>query len=76
MQIVLLIFCFLTIAGAFTAWRRSPLYSLKTTFKLIGGFLLIVAVVAATTYAIVNGAVSRSPVAQGIVGFVALLVLA
>ena len=39
-------------------------------------FLLIVAVVAATTYAIVNGAVSRSPVAQGIVGFVALLVLA
>ena len=76
MQIVLLIFCFLSIAGAFTAWRRSPLYSLKTTFKLIGGFLLIVAVVAATTYAIVNGAVSRSPVAQGIVGFVALLVLA
>ena len=76
MQIALLIFCFLTITGAFTAWRRSPLYSLKTTFKLIGGFLLIVAVVAATTYAIVNGAVSRSPVAQGIVGFVALLVLA
>jgi hypothetical protein len=76
MQIALLIFCFLTITGAFSAWRRSPLYSLKTTFKLVGGFLLIAAVVAATTYAIVNGAVSRSPVAEGIAGFVALLALA
>jgi hypothetical protein len=75
MQIALLIFCFLSIAGAFTAWRRSPLYSLKTTFKLIGGFLLIVTIVAATTHVIVNGSISRSPVAQGIVGFVALLAL-
>ncbi|MGD0480370.1 MAG: hypothetical protein ABSA42_09380 [Terracidiphilus sp.] len=76
MQIALLIFCFLTITGAFTAWRRSPLYSLKTTFKLAGGFLLIVGVVAGTTYAIVNGSLSRSPVAEGIAGFVALLALA
>ena len=44
MQIALLIFCFLTIAGAFSAWRKSPLYSVKTTLKLGGGFLLIVAV--------------------------------
>jgi hypothetical protein len=76
MQIALLIFCFLTIAGAFSAWRKSPLYSLKTAFKLACGFLLIVAVVAGTTYAIVNGSLSRSPVAQGIVGFVALMALA
>ena len=61
MQIALLIFCFLTITGAFTAWRRSPLYSLKTTFKLIGAFLLIVAIVVATTYAFVNGAQIGSP---------------
>jgi hypothetical protein len=75
MQIALLIFCFLTIAGAFTGWRRSPLYSVKTTLKLGGGFLLIVAVVAGTTYAIVNGSLTRSPVAQGIAGFVALMAL-
>jgi len=80
MQIALLIFCFLSIAGAFTAWRRSPLYSLKTTFKLVGAFLLIVAIVAGTTYAFVNGALIgsplKSPVAEGIAGFVALLALA
>jgi len=76
MQIALLIFCFLTIAGAFSAWRRSPLYSLKITLKLVGAFLLIVAVVAGTTHAIVYGGLSRSPIAQGIAGFVALLALA
>jgi hypothetical protein len=76
MQIALLIFCFLTIAGAFAGWRKSPLYSVKTTLKLVGGFLLIVAVVAGTAYVIVNGTVSRSPVAQGIAGFVALMAVA
>jgi hypothetical protein len=80
MQIALLIFCFLTIAGAFTAWRRSPLYSLKITFKLIGAFLLIVAVVAGATYVLVNGAMltspTRSPIVEAIAGFVALLTLA
>jgi hypothetical protein len=76
MQFALLIFCFFTIIGAFSAWRKSPLYSLKTTLKLAGGFLLIVAVVAGTAFAIVNGAVSRSPVVEGIAGFVALMALA
>ncbi len=76
MQIALLIFCFLTIVGAFSAWRRSPLYSIKTTLKLAGGFLLIVAVVAGTTYAIVNSSLSRSPVAEGIASLVAVIVLA
>ncbi len=76
MQIALLIFCFLTIVGAFAGWRKSPLYSVKTTLKLAGAFLLIVAVVAGTTFAIVNGSLSRSPVVQGIAGFVALMALA
>jgi hypothetical protein len=76
MQIALLIFCFLTVTGAFAAWRRSPLYSLKTTFKLIGAFLLIVAAVAGTTYAIVHSALSRSPVAEAIAAIVASLALA
>ena len=55
MQFALLIFCLLTIVGAFSAWRKSPLYSLKTTFNLVGGFLLIAAVAAGTSLAIVNG---------------------
>jgi hypothetical protein len=75
-QIALLIFCVLTIAGAFAGWRKSPLYSVETTLKLGGGFLLIVAVVAGTAYVIVNGSLSRSPVVEGIAGFVALLALA
>jgi len=75
MQIALLIFCCLTIAGAFSAWRKSPLYSVKTTLKLAGGFLLIVAVIAGSIYAIVNSSLSRSPVAEGIAGFVAVIAL-
>src|SRR5271156_3053697 len=73
MQIALLIFCFLTIAGAFSAWRKSPLYSVKTTLKLVGACLLIVAVVAGATYAIVNSSLSRSPVAEGIARLAAVV---
>jgi hypothetical protein len=76
MQIALLIFCFLTIAGAFAGWRKSPLYSVKTTFKLAGSFLLIVAVVAGTTYAIVNSSLIRSPVAEVIASLAAAMALA
>ena len=76
MQIVLLIFCFLTIVGAFAGWRRSPLFSVKTAVKLGGGFLLIVAVIAGTTYVIVNSSLSLSPVAEGIAGLVTVIALA
>jgi hypothetical protein len=75
MQFVLLIFCFVTIVGAFSAWRKSPLYSLKTTLKLVGGFVLIATVVAGTSMAIVNSPVSRSPVMEGVLAFLAILVL-
>jgi hypothetical protein len=75
MQIALLIFCFLTIACAFAGWRKSPLYSIKTTLKLGGGFLLIVAVVAGTAYAIVNSSLSGSPVAEVIASLAAVIVL-
>ena len=76
MQIALLIFCFLTIAGAYAGWRKSPLYSVKTTLKLVGGFLLIVAVVAGTTYVIVNSSLSRSPVAEVVASLIAVIALA
>ncbi len=75
MQIALLIFCFLAITGAFAGWRKSPLYSVKTTLKLGGGFLLIVAVVAGTAYAIANSSLSRSPVAEVIASLAAVIVL-
>jgi hypothetical protein len=75
MQIALLIFCILTIAGAFSAWRKSPLYSIMTTFKLVGGFMLIVAVVAGSIYVIANSSLSRSPVAEIIASLVAVIAL-
>jgi hypothetical protein len=75
MQFALLIFAILTIVGAFAGWRRSPLYSLKTTLKLVGAFLLIFVVVMGATQAIVNGTTSHSPVVQGIAGFLAVIVL-
>ncbi len=76
MQIALLIFCLLTIVGAFSAWRKSPLFSVKTTLKLVGGFLLIVAVVAGSIYAIANSSLSQSPVVEGIASLVAVIALA
>lgn len=75
MQIALLIFCFLSIAGAFSAWRKSPLYSIKTTFKLAGGFLLIVAVVGGSIYAVTSSSLTQSPVAEAIASFVAVIAL-
>ena len=75
MQFALLIFAILTITGAFAGWRKSPLYSLKATLKLIGVFLLIVAVVMGASQTIVNGKIWQSPVAQGIAGFLAIIVL-
>ena len=75
MQIPLLIFVVLTIVGAFSAWRRSPLYSFKTTLKLAGCFILIVAVGGAALFAIATGLVNRSPVVLGIAVFLAIIVL-
>ncbi len=75
MQIALLIFCSLTIIGAFSAWRKSPLYSVKATLKLIGAFVLILAVIAGTIDLIVNGSLSRSPVFEGVASLVAVLVV-
>jgi hypothetical protein len=76
MQFAFLIFALLTIVGAFSAWRKSPLYSLKTTLKLVGAFFLIFAVVMGTSQAIANSVVSRSPVVGVTVGFLAIMVLA
>jgi hypothetical protein len=75
MQFALLIFAVLTIVGAFAGWRRSPLYSLKTTLKLVGAFLLIVVVIVIASQLIVTGAISHSPVVQGILGFLAVIFL-
>jgi protein-S-isoprenylcysteine O-methyltransferase Ste14 len=76
MQFVLLIFALLTIVGSWTAWRRSPLYSLKTTLKMVGAFLAIVAVTVGLVWAIVSGPFSHSPVMQAVLGIFAILALA
>ncbi len=75
MQFGLLIFAFLTLVAAFSGWRKSPLYSLRTALKLAGGFLMIAVVVTGASLAIANGTVGRSPVAQGVAAFLAIAVL-
>ncbi len=74
MQIALLIFAFVAIVGGFGGWRKSPLYSHGTTLKLVGAFLSIIAVAVGTSMVILNG-LSRWPAAQGIAGFLAIIVL-
>ena len=76
MQFVLMIFCILTIIGGLRAWRHSPLYSLKTSFKLVGAFLLIVAVFICVLQVIMRGLLGTSPVVQGIAGFLAIILVA
>jgi hypothetical protein len=75
MQIALILFAILTIIGSFSAWRRSPLYSLKTTLKLIGAFVGIVAVTLAASWAVLSGPLPKSPVAQAILAIAAILAL-
>ena len=61
MQFALFIFSFLTIVGAFSAWRKSPLYSLGSSLKLVGAFLLIVVVVVGTSPAIPDDHITDLP---------------
>jgi hypothetical protein len=75
MQFALLIFAALTVVGAFAGWRKSPLYSLKTTLKLVGAFLLTFIVAMGASLAIVNGTISHSPVVRGIACFLAIIML-
>jgi len=66
MQIVLVIFCILTVAGAWAAWRRSPLYSLRVTLKLAGALLLIVGAIVGITLAVLGGPVRLSQTMQAV----------
>ena len=75
MQFVLLIFAGLTIVGSWVGWRRSPLYSLKTTLKMVAAFVGIVAVVAGAMLAIFSGPLEHSPVAQAVAALVVVMVL-
>jgi len=75
MPVVLIIFVCLTIAGSWAGWRRSPLYSAKITLQLVGAFLLILAVIGGVLAAILNGPISRSPVALGVALVIAIPLL-
>lgn len=75
MQIALLIFALLSVIGAFSAWRKSPLYSLRTAGKLLGAFLLIIAVAVGVTLLILDGPLSHSPAVQAVAGFIAVMAL-
>jgi hypothetical protein len=75
MQFVLLIFAGLTIVGSWVGWRRNPLYSLKTTLKMVAAFAGIVAAVAGAMLAIFSGPLEHAPVAQAVAALVAVMVL-
>ena len=76
MQFVLLIFAGLTIVGSWVGWRRSPLYSLKTTLKMVAAFAGIVAVVLGAMVAIFSGPFEHMPVAQAILALLSVMALA
>jgi hypothetical protein len=76
MQIALPIIAILMIVGSWSAWRRSPLYSVKITLKIVGVFLLIVAAVVGVSMAIFNGPWSHSFAAQAILAGVVIIAIA
>jgi hypothetical protein len=63
------------IGSALIAWRRSPLYSNKTTMKLLGVVMLIAAAVVGLIVTLSLGTQHLSEVGQGIVAVVAILVV-
>jgi len=56
MHIALLVFSLLTVAGAWTGWRRSPLYSRKITLQLVAAFVPIGAVIVGVALPLAHGA--------------------
>jgi hypothetical protein len=72
MNFAILAFAILSLAGSWSVWRRSPLYSHKITLKLVAVFLAIVGVVLGATSAIFHGA-GQSPAMQAVL--IGLLIL-
>ena len=63
------------VISSWVAWRRSPLYSVKTTLKIVGAFILVVASVIGMTRAFTSDLVSGSPVMEGVligIGIIAI----
>ncbi len=75
MQIILPIIAFLIVVSAWRAWRGSPLYSGRKALKLVGIFLLIVAVILGVSMGIFNGPLSHSPVTLAISGILTIVVV-
>jgi hypothetical protein len=72
---MLIFFAVFTIVASLVAWRASPIYSLKSTFKLAGAAILIVAVVIGGTDLIYSNALSRWPAVQIVAGLAAFLIV-
>jgi len=72
---MLIVFAILTIVASLGAWRASPLYSLKATFKLVGATAVIGAVAWGASWAIISGPLKNSVAGQLAVGIPAFLLV-
>jgi hypothetical protein len=72
---MIIVFSLFLFVGSLAAWRASPLYSLKSTFKLAGVTLSLVAVIWGATWLIVSGPLKNSVAGELIVGIPAFLLI-
>jgi uncharacterized membrane protein SirB2 len=75
MRIFLPLILLLLVLGAWRAWRRSPIYSLKTNCQLAGVFLAMVAAIVLVTLGIDGGPAGRSSAAKIALVIPAILLL-
>jgi len=75
MQIVLPLVVLLIGFGAWRAWRRSPVYSVKTNLQLAGVILLMVAAIVALTLGGFGGPASHPPASKAVLIVLAVLLV-
>jgi hypothetical protein len=75
LQIVLPLIVLLIGLGAWRAWRRSPVYSVKTNFQLAGVILLMVAAIVALTLGAFGGPASHSATSKAVLIVLAVLLV-
>lgn len=55
----MLLFCALTVAGSWVAWRRNPMYSTRSTLRMLAAVLLMIAGMVGVIVATFNVAIKQ-----------------